>query len=341
MEQKKPHTGVLIVNLGTPDSPNRSDVYKYLKQFLLDPRVIDVSWIQRQILVRGIIAPFRSGSSGKLYKQMWDEKGSPLKYHSVSLAKGVQEILGDDYHVELGMRYQNPSIPSALDKLEQSRVDRIIVFPMFPHYASASTGSAHEEVMRYFSNKQVIPELKMINSYYDDEDLIDLFVKKGSDFNTNDYDHVLFSFHGLPERQMVKQDIGNHCQQNKDCCKTFSEKNKTCYSAQCYVTAKGIAKKLGLSEDQYTVSFQSRLGRAEWIKPYTTTVLKERAAKGDKKILCYCPAFTADCLETIIELGVEYTEEWEEMGGETFDWVRSLNDDPDWMKTVARMVQEV
>ncbi|MEL6987228.1 MAG: ferrochelatase [Bacteroidota bacterium] len=334
-----PHTGVLIMNLGTPDSPNRGDVYKYLKQFLLDPRVLDISWLGRQALVRGIIAPFRSGSSGKLYKEMWDEKGSPLKYYGESLVEGVQSMLGEEYHVELAMRYQSPSVKDALDKIEQSRVDRYIIFPLFPHYASASTGSAHEEVMQYFVKKQVIPDIRFINSYYDNEDMIKIFARKGKEFPVHEYDHILFSFHGLPERQMIKQDIGNHCQQNKDCCKTFSEKNKTCYSAQCYVTAKAIAKELNLDEDKYTVCFQSRLGRAEWVKPYTTDILKERAEKGDKKVLAFCPAFTADCLETIIEMGIEYTEEWEELGGETFDWVRSLNDDPEWVETVAELIK--
>jgi len=271
---------------------------------------------------------------------MWDEKGSPLKYHGEAVAKGLQDLLGDDYHVELAMRYQNPSVASALDIMEQKRVKKYIIFPMFPHYASASTGSAHEEVMRYFMKKQVIPDIRFINSYYDDPRFIDLFVKNANQFALEDYDHILFSYHGLPERQMRKQDISNHCLQSKDCCRTISAKNQNCYSAQCYETTRLLVEKLGLNEGKYTTCFQSRLGRAEWVKPYTTDILKERAKAGDKKVLALCPAFTADCLETIIEMGVEYTEEWEEMGGEQFDWVPSLNDDPDWINTIAEMVRK-
>ena len=330
--------GVLLVNLGTPDDPGYWSVRKYLKQFLLDRRVIDISWLGRQLLVRGIIAPFRSRSSSKLYKMLWTPEGSPLKVYGEQLEKGLKPLLGEEYEVVLAMRYQSPSIESAINKLMDARVSEIVVLPLFPHYASASTGSVHEEVMRLLSKELAIPKLTFINSYYDNEAMIDVFVENAQQFDLSSYDHVLFSFHGLPERQMVKADRGNHCLGNKDCCKTLTIKNQFCYTAQCHVTAYAIAEKMGLSKDQYTICFQSRLGRAEWVKPYTSDVLQIRADKGDKRLLVFCPAFVSDCLETTIEVSTEYQEEFEEMGGEHVDLVPSLNDHPKWMEAVRDMV---
>jgi len=333
--------GILLVNLGTPDSPNYSGVYRYLKQFLLDPRVIDIGWLPRNILVRGIIAPFRSNSSSKLYKELWLEDGSPLKIYGERLTAGVQEFLGSDYVVELAMRYQNPSIPSAIDKLIEHQVSEILVLPLFPQYASASTGSVMEEVMRVLSTKQAIPAVKIVNSYHDHEPMIDIFADNARKYNLEDYDHFLFSFHGLPQRQLKKADNCNHCLKSENCCETLSVKNQFCYSAQCFETAKLIAQKLGFSKDQYTICFQSRLGRDPWVQPYTTDVLKERAEAGDKNLLVLCPAFVSDCLETTIEVSDEYAEEWEEMGGEKIDLVESLNDNPAWIKAVSEMVLEM
>ena len=330
--------GVLIVNLGTPDDPGYWAVRKYLKQFLLDERVLDISWLGRNLLVRGIIAPFCSRSSSKLYKMLWTPEGSPLKVYGKKLEKELQPLLGEDYEVVLAMRYQSPSIKSAIDKLMDMRVSEIIVLPLFPHYASASTGSVHEEVMRILSKELAIPKLTFINSYYDNEAMIDVFVENAQQFDLPSYDHVLFSFHGLPERQMVKADRGNHCLGSKDCCKTLTTKNQFCYTAQCHVTAYAIAKKMGLSEDQFTICFQSRLGRAEWVKPYTSDVLEVRAKAGDKRLLVFCPAFVSDCLETTIEVSTEYQEEFEELGGEHVDLVPSLNDHPKWIEAVRDMV---
>lgn len=332
--------GVLLVNLGTPDDPGRGAVYRYLKQFLLDPRVIDIGWLPRNLLVRGIIAPFRSGSSSKLYKELWLKEGSPLKIYGERLTEGVQEQLGKDFEVELAMRYQSPSIPDAIDKLIDKQVSEIIVLPLFPQYASASTGSVMEEVMRVLSTKQAIPAVKIINSYHDYEPMIDIFVANARKYKLEEYDHFLFSFHGLPQRQLRKADNCNHCLQTDNCCETISVKNQFCYSAQCHATAQAIAKKLNLSKDQYSICYQSRLGRDPWVQPYTSDVLKERAEHGDKKMLVFCPAFVADCLETTIEVTDEYAEEFEKMGGEQLDLVESLNDNPAWVKTVAEMVLE-
>lgn len=332
--------GVLLVNLGTPDNSGRAAVYRYLKQFLLDKRVIDIPWIFRQLLVRGIIAPFRSGSSSKLYKRLWTEDGSPLKYYGEIVSAGVQEKLGEDYHVELAMRYQSPSIQSALDKLNASNVEEIIVFPMFPQYASASTGSVMEEVMDLLGKQFIIPNVKFINSYFNNDKLLEVFAKNSRKYDLKKYDHVIFSFHGIPHSQLRKSDTNNHCLKSADCCQTLTEKNQFCYSAQCYGTAQGIAAKMGITEKDYTVSFQSRLGPDKWTQPPTPDVIEELQEKGAKNILIFSPAFVADCLETTIEIGYEFKEEFEERGGENLDLVESLNDDPMWIDAIASMVKE-
>ena len=330
--------GVLLVNLGTPDDPSRNSVWRYLGQFLMDPRVIDIPFIPRLLLVRGIIAPFRSGSSAKLYKQLWTPEGSPLKVYGVQVAEGLQQQLGDEYIVELGMRYQNPSIESALKKLLAQQVSEIIVFPMFPQYASASTGSVHDEVMRLLRKEQAIPNVRMINSFYDFEPMIDIFAENARQFDIESYDHILFSFHGLPQRQLRKADSCNHCLQSADCCATVSEKNQFCYSAQCHATAKAIAAKLNLDPSRYTTCYQSRLGSDPWVQPYTIKVLEELAKKGAKRLLVFSPAFVADCLETIVEISTEYQEEFHEMGGEKVDLVPSLNSNPKWIAAIKAMV---
>lgn len=331
--------GILLVNLGTPNSPSRGDVYVYLRQFLTDPRVIDIPWLQRQVLVNGIIAPFRSGSSAKLYQELWTPEGSPIKIYGERVAAGLQALLGDEYAVALGMRYQNPSIESALKQLIDQQVSEITVFPMFPQYASASTGSVHDEVMRLLRKEQVIPNVRFINSYYDHDPMIEIFADNARKFDIDSYDHILFSFHGLPQRQMIKADACNHCLKTADCCETVSIKNQFCYSAQSHGTAYALAKKLNLTRDRYTISFQSRLGRDPWIQPYTIEVLEKLAKQGAKRLLVFSAAFVADCLETIVEISSEYQEEFHKMGGEKVDLVPSLNDDPRWIKVIADMVR--
>ena len=330
-------TGVLLVNLGTPDSPSRGDVYKYLKEFLLDKRVIDIPWLKRNLLVRGIIAPFRSGSAAKLYQMLWTENGSPLKYYGEKLAEGVQESLGDNFVVKLAMRYQNPSIPNMIDELMSQDVKEIIVLPLFPHYASASTGSVHEEVMRVVGTKFNTVPLKFIGSFYDYEPMIDVFIDNAKKHDLDSYDHFLFSYHGLPQRQIKKSDTCDHCLKD-GCCDTLTNKNRYCYSAHCFATTRAIVKKMGLKEGQYSNCFQSRLGKDPWVQPYTSDVIEKLAKEGKKRMLVFCPAFVADCLETTIEVKVEYQEEFEEKGGEHIDLVDSLNDHPKWIEGVKDLI---
>ena len=330
-------TGILLVNLGTPDAPTRPAVYRYLKQFLLDPRVIDINPIARNLLVRGIIAPFRSGKSAKAYQSLWTEVGSPLKSNGLRLAGMVQERLGAHYHVELAMRYQSPSIESAIDRLMAAKVSKIVVFPLFPQYASASTGSVFEEVMRVLSTKQLVPSVDFISAYSTWEPMIALFVQNAAKYNLASYDHVLFSYHGLPQRQIRKGDAFNHCLQSPDCCQTLTPTNQFCYSAQCYATTRAIVAQLGLRPDQYTVCFQSRLGNDPWVQPYTVKVIEQLAKeKGVKRMLVFCPAFTSDCLETTVEVLEEYKEDFEKWGGEHLDLVESLNDAPEWADAIAK-----
>jgi ferrochelatase len=332
--------GILLVNLGTPDSPATPDVRKYLDQFLMDERVIDIPKLNRTLLVKGIIVPFRSPKTAKLYKEIWNENGSPLLYYSRLQAQMLQERLGGEYHVELAMRYQSPSIASALANLKAGLVESIQVIPMFPQYASASSGSVMQLVMELVSKWQTVPPISFVNSFHDNELMIQVFAENARKHNIEDFDHVLFSFHGLPERQLLKCDhTGSYCLKTADCCQTLNDTNKFCYSAQGHDTARLIAKELNLTRDQYTVCFQSRLGKEPWVQPYTTDVLKKLAAEGKKRLLVFSPAFVADCLETLYEITVEYHEEFRALGGEHVQLVESLNDSPVFIEALAGMIK--
>jgi len=339
-EKTHPQKGVLLVNLGTPDAPEKGAVRRYLKQFLLDPRVIDYPWLGRNLLVRGIILPFRTGKSTKLYQQLWTPEGSPLKVYGEKVAQGLQDVLGPEYAVELAMRYQSPSIESAVENLLAKQVSEITVFPMFPQYASATAGSVHEEVMRVLSKREVIPQLKLVSSYPDYAPMIEVFAENARKYDMGQYDHILFSYHGLPQRQLLKADACQHCLQSKDCCETLWVKNQFCYSAQCYATTAALVDKLGMKEGEYTTCFQSRLGREVWAQPYTRDVIKKRAGIGDKKLLVLCPAFVADCLETTIEISVQYRAEFLSLGGERLDLVEGLNGHPKWIAAIANFIQD-
>ena len=332
--------GILLVNLGTPDAPTRNAVKRYLTEFLLDPRVVDYPWLARNLLVRGIIAPFRSGKSAKLYQHLWTPEGSPLKVYGEQVAAGLQQLMGETYQVELAMRYQQPSIPAALDRLARNQVSDILVVPLFPQYASATTGSIHEAVMKVVRKWESIPEIRFINSYYNYGPLVDIFAENARAFDLASYDHILFSYHGLPQRQLKKADLtGKHCLQKSDCCASVCTTNQFCYSAQCHSTTAAIVEKLGLDASRYTTTFQSRLGPEAWAQPYTSAVLTEQAAKGAKRLLVFSPAFVADCLETLIEIKVEYQDLFTSLGGERVDLVPSLNDNPEWIKGLAGLVR--
>ncbi|HYG04002.1 MAG TPA: ferrochelatase [Chryseosolibacter sp.] len=332
----KAKTGVLLINLGTPDSPSVGNVRSYLSQFLNDPRVIDIPWLLRKILVNLIIVPFRAPKSAKVYQKLWTDNGSPLLYYGEKVKNLLQAELDGSYEVHLAMRYKNPSIPNVLEVMRKRNYDKITVVTMFPQYASASTGSAIEEVMRVIRKWWVIPELRIVSQYYDHPLYIEGFVERAKKYNISDYDHVLFSYHGLPERQLDKVYDQGVCR-DKDCDHQITSENKFCYKATCYATTRLLAEKLSIPETSYTVCFQSRLDEG-WVKPYSDQVVIDCAKKGMKRILVFSPAFTADCLETIVEIGEEYQELFHEHGGDKVQLVESLNDHPVWIQCLKSLV---
>lgn len=332
----KNKTGVLLINLGTPDSPSVADVRSYLSQFLNDPRVIDIPWLLRKILVNLIIVPFRAPKSAKIYKKLWTANGSPLLYYSNKVKELLQVALGSEYDVHLAMRYKNPSIPDVLRAMRKGNFNRIIIVPLFPQYASASTGSAHEEVMRIISKWWIIPDLSFVSQYYDHPSFINSIVEIGKKYNIDDYQHVLFSYHGLPERHVDKVYNEGLCTDH-DCESEITEENKFCYKATCYATTRMLVTALNIPKEKYTVCFQSRLDE-KWLKPFSDKVVEECAKKGMKRILVFSPAFTADCLETIIEIGDEYQHIFQEHGGEKVQLVESLNDNPLWITCLKEIV---
>jgi ferrochelatase len=333
--------GILLVNLGTPDSPKTADVRKYLDEFLMDARVIDVNPVLRTFLVKGLIVPFRSPKTANLYQKIWNaETGSPLLYYSILQHRALQKQLGDEYQVELAMRYQSPSIELALNKLKEALVSDIKVIALFPQYASASTGSVHKKVMELVSKWPTIPNISFINSFHDNELMIETFANNGRKHHPETYDHVLFSFHGLPQRQLINCDhTHKYCLKVDGCCNTLNDTNKFCYSAQSYDTARLIAEKLGLPKEKYTVCFQSRLGSDPWVQPYTSEIVAKLANEGKKRLLVFCPAFVADCLETIYEVTEEYGAEFRALGGEHVQLVESLNDSPLWIDALEKMAR--
>lgn len=330
-------TTILLINLGTPDSPSTRDVRSYLKQFLNDPRVVDLPWLVRKILVNLIIVPFRAPKSAKIYQKLWTEQGSPIMLHGERVKKLLQEKLGAEFVVELAMRYKQPSIPDTLEKIRQSNPGRIIVVPLFPQYASASTGSALQEVMEVVKNWWVIPDIEFISQYWDDPAFMAALVERGREYDWQAYDHVLFSYHGLPERQVDKVYDSGVCQ-DRDCEHEITEENYYCYKAACYGTTRALAEALGIPRDRYTVCFQSRLDK-RWLEPFADKIVIEQAEKGAKKLLVFSPSFVADCLETTIEIEDEYQELFLEHGGEKVQLVESLNDHPAWIDALARLVK--
>jgi protoporphyrin/coproporphyrin ferrochelatase len=331
---------VLLVNLGTPDSPEPGKVRKYLTQFLNDRRVIDIHPIARFFLVNFIIVPFRSFKSSTIYKKVWTDKGSPLLLHGIDLKEKLQKLMGDRYIVELGMRYQQPSIKSALERLRKLAPVKIHVLPLYPQYASSSTGSSIEEVLRVIRKWEVTPSLNVIGSFYRHPAFLSALVSRAKEYDVNAYDHVIFSYHGLPERQIYKASraYGANVCRIGDCCNKITHHNQYCYRAACFETTRQLAGALQLQEGQYTTSFQSRLDD-KWLKPYSDKVVKGLAEKGAKKLLVFSPAFVADCLETTYEIGTEYGEIFREHSGESVTLVTSLNSDDRWVEAVRQMIQ--
>lgn len=333
-------TGVLLLNLGTPDSPAVSDVRKYLREFLMDPQVIDINPVGRWFLINFIIAPLRSPKSAKLYESIWTKEGSPLLLHGVDLKKKLQQVLGTDFEVALGMRYQSPSMGSALTELRDKKVDRIIAIPLYPQYSSAATGSTIDAIKEAQKKIKGLPPITIIDRFHHLPEYLDAVTETAAAYDHREYDHVLFSFHGVPERQITKTSVkyGDGSCSFGSCCDVITDKNKFCYRANCLHTAHELAKRLQIPKEKYTICFQSRLGRTPWLQPFSDQVVIDMAKQGKKKLLVFSPAFVADCLETIHEIGVEYDELFHEHGGEKVQLVPSLNSNDKWVDGLRKMV---
>ncbi len=333
-------TGVLLIQLGTPDSPKTSDVRRYLSEFLNDPRVIDLPWLGRKLLVNGIIVPFRAPKSAKIYKELWEFGNgvSPLITHTENVRVKLQDRLEKQHvNVHVAMRYQNPSMYDVIESMRKENYDHIIVLPLFPQYASASTGSALELAMTLIKKWWVVPEVSLINQFYDSEGYIDSIVERAKEFDLSTYDHILFSYHGLPERQVDKVYEDDDVCEDQPCETEINDRNKFCYKATCYATTRLIVEKLGLKEGDYTVCFQSRLDK-KWLTPFSDKVVEEQGEKGAKRLLAFSPAFVADCLETVIEIGEEYQEIFESFGGEKIQLVPSSNDHDRFIDCLEELV---
>lgn len=325
--------GLLLINLGTPQNANPTAVRDYLRVFLTDKRVVDLPALPRYALVYGLILPLRSKRSAHAYQSIWTEQGSPLLYHSLNLTTQVQKKLGHDYPVALGMRYGEPSIASALDTLKHC--ESITVLPLYPQYSSAASGSSIEETMRLISRWEYIPSVKIIHNFFQHPAYIKAQAELIRSY-VQGQEHILFSYHGIPERQIIKAGCHRVCPMD---CPLSPEQTPNCYKAQCQQSSHLLAKELHLSEHQYSTTFQSRLGKTPWIKPYTDETLKNLAAQGIKKILIVCPSFVADCLETLEEIGIRAQEQWRTLGGEELITVPCLNADPLWVQAIIEISQ--
>jgi ferrochelatase len=333
--------GLLLVNLGTPDAPTSGAVRRYLREFLSDPRVIDLNPIGRTLLLELVILPFRPARSAAAYRKVWTERGSPLLFHGQDLAREVAARLGDGWAVELAMRYGNPTIAGALDRLRDAQVSEIVVLPLYPHAASSSSGSTLEAVYREAGRRWNVAALKVVPPFWNEPGFVEAFARIGEPaLAALGADHVLFSYHGLPERHMRKSDpSGAHCLASASCCDAIATVNRDCYRAQCFATTRALVARLGLAEGGYTTAFQSRLGRTPWIQPFTDHVLVELARRGVKRLAVFSPAFVADCLETLEEIQIRAREDFLAAGGEELALVPSLNATPAWADTVADLAR--
>ena len=329
-------TAVILVNVGTPDSPSVADVRLYLSQFLNDRRVIDLPWLLQKVLVNLIIVPFRAPKSARLYQQLWNENGSPLLYYSMQVAEKLQLRMGDNYKIYNAMRYGSPSVENILNYIEYQNYKKIIILPLFPQYASATTGTVSEFILAKIRHWNEIPSIQLINHFHNHPAFIDAFATQAAKYEVAKWDHVIFSFHGLPLRQINKVHSEVDC---KEClCKTQSiEEGRFCYQAACYETARLIAAKIRLFPNDYSISFQSRLAK-NWMSPFTDASLIQKAKAGIKKILIFAPSFVADCLETKVEIEEEYSILFKKNGGEQLQLVESLNDHDCWIEGLNQII---
>ena len=330
---------VLMISLGTPDSPGWFDVASYLREFLGDGRIINIPSFLRYLLVNLIIVPTRTFSSSKSYKELWTERGSPLKYHMEDLTTKVQDKLKESHDVYYAMRYKNPSIKDRLKELENKGYDEIILFPVFPQYSSAANGSFLDYSLKQIANWIVIPSVKTVDQFYDNEDFLDAFAENIEKFDLNLYDKIIFSYHGLPMSQLDEVYESGRCD-DRECEDGVQGDNHHCYRATCYETTKLLVEKIGINSSKTITAFQSRLD-SKWVKPFSDKVLEQFAEEGVKNVLVVSPSFTGDCLETIIEIGDEYKELFIEKGGQKLDYVPSLNSNDSWVRCIVNIIRGI
>jgi len=329
--------GVLLVNLGSPDSPSVGDVRRYLREFLMDGRVLDAPWPVRFCVVHFAILPFRPKQSAEAYHKIWTPEGSPLVVISRNVQAKLQQRVS--VPVELAMRYQNPPIPQAVRNLAQKGVEEVLLIPLFPHYAMSSFETAVEGVKKVAAALAPRMRLTVQPPCFEAPDYIAALVGSAREFLRRGYDHLLFSFHGLPERHLRKSDpTGSHCLTTENCCTTASPAHSTCYRAQCFKTVAAFVRQAGVPAGKYSIAFQSRLGRDPWLKPYTDLELTRFAQQGVRKLLVMCPAFVSDCLETIEEIGLRGRDAFLRAGGSDCTLVPCLNEHPLWLDALERMV---
>ena len=338
MNEKK--RGILLMNLGSPDSTSVKDVKKYLDEFLMDGRVIDVPYLLRLLLVKGIITPLRSPKSAEAYKTIWTDKGSPLVVFTKELQQALQQHITEP--VEAAMRYGNPSAQEAFNNLlnRQPGLEEVIAVPLYPHYAMSSYETAIENAKEIHKKNNYPFALKFVAPYYNNEDYINALAESMRPYLNDDYDHLLFSYHGVPGRHIRKSDItGKHCLASADCCSVASPAHAHCYRHQCFTTTRLVTEKLGIPENKFSISFQSRLGKG-WLQPFTDVRLEEMPKEGIKKLLIICPAFVSDCLETLEEIAMRGKESFIEAGGEKYTMIPCMNLQPAWVRALEGLVEK-
>jgi protoporphyrin/coproporphyrin ferrochelatase len=329
--------GVLLVNLGSPDSPAVGDVRKYLREFLMDERVLDAPYPVRFGIVHFAILPTRPKQSAEAYAKIWSPEGSPLVATSRKVQAELQRRV--PVPVELAMRYRNPSIKSGLTRLREAGVEELLLIPLFPHYAMSSYETAVERVKELLARVAPRMSLQVVPPYYDAPDYIAALAASTAEYLQQGYDHLLFSFHGLPERHLRKTDPScAHCLRVERCCEMPHAAHERCYRAQCFRTVEAFARKAGVV--RYSVAFQSRLGREPWLQPYTDQEIARLARDGIKKLLVICPAFVSDCLETLEEIGIRGREIFQEAGGRELVLIPCLNEHPRWLDALQRMITD-
>jgi ferrochelatase len=338
---QKGKRAILLMNLGSPDSTSVRDLHRYLMQFLMDKRVIDYPWLFRKILVGGIIVPFRAAKSAEAYKTIWTEEGSPLVVLTRQLQEALQSLV--DAPVEIAMRYGNPSIEEAYRRLltRMPQLEEVIAIPLYPHYAMASYETAVEHAQDVHRKGKYAFRLNFIRPFYNESHYLQALSEHIRPWLQEPYDHILFSYHGVPARHIRKSDpTGNHCLHSEDCCEVASPAHTTCYRHQCFYTTREIVRLLGIPKGKYSNSFQSRLGKG-WLEPFTDIRLEEMPKEGIKRLLILCPAFVSDCLETLEEIAIRGKETFHAAGGENYTMIPCLNIDPLWVRALAEWVTGV